>query len=66
MCKFHLLKLPHQFAYLGTADGFTTFLRKKFTKNYAGLEIELNQKHFKNKEWIADFYRYPKLLAKII
>jgi SRSO17 transposase len=33
---------------------------------YKELELELNQKHFKNKEWLSDFYRYPKLLAKII
>lgn len=31
--------------YLGTDDGFTTYLRTKFTDlDYAGIEIELNQK----------------------
>ncbi|HET7360435.1 MAG TPA: N-formylglutamate amidohydrolase [Salinimicrobium sp.] len=30
--------------YLGTADGFTTCLRKKFPKNYLGIELEVNQK----------------------
>ena len=30
--------------YRGTADGFTTSLRKTFPKNYAGIEIEVNQR----------------------
>lgn len=37
------------YPYLGNADGFTTFLRKKFHKNYNGIELEINQK-FINKE----------------
>ena len=33
--------------YLGTADGFPTYLRRKFTNDqYAGLELEVNQKFF--------------------
>lgn len=34
----------YNYPYLGTADGFTTFLRKRFPKNYSGIELEVNQK----------------------
>ncbi|MDQ7917889.1 N-formylglutamate amidohydrolase [Mesonia sp. MT50] len=37
------LKIRMNYPYLGTADGFTTHLRKQFPKNYSGIEIELNQ-----------------------
>ena len=36
------------YPYLGKSDGFTTYLRKIFTKNYVGIEIEINQKFSKN------------------
>ncbi len=39
------LKVRFNYPYLGKADGFTTYLRKKFPANYAGVEIEVNQKH---------------------
>ncbi len=32
------------YPYLGKADGFTTHLRKQFSENYLGIEIEINQK----------------------
>lgn len=36
----------HNYPYLGTADGFTTYLRKEFREqNYSGIEIEVNNKH---------------------
>lgn len=35
----------HNYPYLGKMDGFTTYLRKKFPKNYVGIEIEINQKY---------------------
>lgn len=38
------LKVRYNYPYLGRADGFTTFLRKKFRQNYLGIEIEVNQK----------------------
>ncbi|WP_026753437.1 N-formylglutamate amidohydrolase [Sediminibacter sp. Hel_I_10] len=38
------LNVRFNYPYLGKADGFTTFLRKQFSKNYIGIEIELNQK----------------------
>ncbi|WP_165732437.1 N-formylglutamate amidohydrolase [Polaribacter sp. 20A6] len=36
------------YPYLGKADGFTTYLRKAFSKKYVGIEVELNQKFSKN------------------
>jgi hypothetical protein len=36
------------YPYLGKADGFTTFMRKQFPKNYIGIEIEVNQKFAAN------------------
>ena len=33
------------YPYKGTADGFTTYLRKRFPKGYTGIELEVNQKH---------------------
>lgn len=42
------LNIRYNYPYLGKADGFTTYLRKKFPKNYLGIELEINQK-FSNK-----------------
>jgi predicted N-formylglutamate amidohydrolase len=40
--------------YLGIDDGFTTYLRTKFQDNdYAGIEIEINQKFVPTQEEIA-------------
>lgn len=38
------LNIRFNYPYRGKADGFTSFLRKKFPKNYLGIEIEVNQK----------------------
>jgi predicted N-formylglutamate amidohydrolase len=38
------LKTRFNYPYKGISDGFTTYLRKKFTENYIGLELEVNQK----------------------
>lgn len=38
------LRVRLNYPYRGTADGFTTFLRKKFPQHYFGIEIEVNQK----------------------
>lgn len=38
-------KVRFNYPYLGKADGFTTYLRKKFPQNYSGIELEINQKH---------------------
>lgn len=38
------IRVRSNYPYLGTADGFTSWLRKKFPQNYAGIELEINQK----------------------
>jgi len=38
------LKIRYNYPYLGIADGFTTYLRERFPKNYSGIELEVNQK----------------------
>ncbi len=38
------LRVRMNYPYRGTADGFTTYLRRKFKKNYIGIELEVNQK----------------------
>ena len=40
--------------YLGKADGFTTYLRKKFPDKYSGIELEVNQKFSKNNAFKSD------------
>ena len=37
-------RVRFNYPYKGTADGFTTYLRKKYPQAYAGIEFELNQK----------------------
>jgi predicted N-formylglutamate amidohydrolase len=40
------LQVDHNSPYQGIDDGFTTYLRTKFhSSDYAGIEIEVNQKH---------------------
>lgn len=40
------MQIDFNLPYLGTDDGFTTFLRKEFSvKQYCGIEIEVNQKY---------------------
>jgi predicted N-formylglutamate amidohydrolase len=46
------LNVRFNYPYLGKADGFTTFLRKQFSKDYIGIEIEVNQV-FANKNILA-------------
>jgi len=38
------LKIRFNYPYLGKADGFTNYLRKRFPENYMGIELEINQK----------------------
>lgn len=38
------LTVRFNYPYLGRADGFTTYLRKRFPVNYMGIEMEVNQK----------------------
>lgn len=42
------LNVRFNYPYRGKADGFTTYLRKRFPSNYMGIEIEVNQKYVKN------------------
>lgn len=42
------LRIRYNYPYLGKADGFTSYLRKKFPENYVGIELEINQKFAKN------------------
>ena len=40
------LVVRRNYPYRGTADGFTTYLRKRYgERQYLGIEIEINQKH---------------------
>ena len=40
------LKSRMNFPYRGTADGLTSYLRRRFAaENYVGIELEINQKH---------------------
>jgi predicted N-formylglutamate amidohydrolase len=40
------LKTRLNYPYRGTADGLTTYLRRRFgVERYAGIEVEINQKH---------------------
>lgn len=48
------LNVRFNYPYLGKADGFTTYLRRKFTENYIGIEIEINQKFSKNNRLSSD------------
>lgn len=43
LLKYSGFKIRFNYPYKGTADGFTTYLRKKFPEQYIGLELELNQ-----------------------
>lgn len=38
------IRVRMNYPYKGTADGFTTHLRRLFPRNYGGIEIEINQK----------------------
>jgi predicted N-formylglutamate amidohydrolase len=40
------LKVRMNYPYAGTADGFTTYLRRRFPGHgYVGIELEVNQRH---------------------
>lgn len=44
------LKVRMNYPYLGTSDGLTRWLRRQFPQNYAGIELEVNQKFHANGE----------------
>ena len=43
-----LWRVRMNYPYRGTADGLTTYLRKKMKGTYLGIEVEINQKLFKD------------------
>lgn len=48
------LKMKFNYPYRGTADGFTTYLRSRFSADrYLGIELEINQKYplSQKKDW---------------
>ncbi len=45
------LRIRKNYPYRGIADGFTTYLRRSFSRNYAGLELEINQALVMRKDW---------------
>ena len=48
------------YPYLGIADGFPTYLRKKFAKGYNGIELEVNQK------FVDDRNRMQEEIKKVL
>lgn len=64
-----LEELPHfrirdNYPYLGIDDGFTTSLRQQHTTNYAGIELELNQKWAYNREVYQRLVQSVKVLQQ--
>jgi predicted N-formylglutamate amidohydrolase len=55
-------KVRMNYPYLGTADGLTTYLRKKYTANYCGMEFELNQKWADNQQVYNGIYEATRKL----
>lgn len=58
------IKVRMNYPYLGKADGFTTYLRKKYKQRYAGLEFELNQKYAGNLDMIEKLRTAFKLFRQ--
>lgn len=56
----------YNYPYKGTADGFTTYLRKQYPDRYAGIEFELNQKWAGNPEINAGIAKSIKQLQNAI
>lgn len=56
------------YPYLGTADGFTTYLRGQFPEKYIGIELEINQQHqeddFLNQGILASLLKIKELEAQ--
>lgn len=61
------LRIRLNYPYLGNADGFTTYLRKKFQNNYLGIEFEVNQKQLTNDKFPAELkIQLKNILQKLI
>ncbi len=46
------MRVRCNYPYRGTADGFTTYLRKRFPNGYMGIELEVNQALLSNNDSI--------------
>lgn len=56
------LRIRRNYPYSGNADGFTTYLRRRFPVNhYAGIELEVNQKYF-----FTEQVRWPAVRSTIL
>ena len=44
-------KVRMNYPYHGKADGFTTYLRKRFPLGYIGIELEVNQQHINDQNF---------------
>lgn len=53
------LVVRYNYPYRGTADGFTTYLRKQFPQDYVGIEVELNQR------WAGDTGVYKAIYESL-
>ncbi|MGA1826253.1 MAG: N-formylglutamate amidohydrolase [bacterium] len=69
----HRLSEPHgkvhlNYPYRGTSDGLTTYLRKKFDEeHYVGIEMEINQKFYPDKEkWMQLQHHILQCLRNIV
>jgi predicted N-formylglutamate amidohydrolase len=61
------LRIRFNYPYLGSADGFTTCLRKRFQKNYMGVELEINQKLLQNEKFPQELkLQIKKILKQLI
>lgn len=53
--NFPKYRIRFNYPYKGSSDGFTTYLKERYSyKKYAGIELEVNQKLFKDKEIIKN------------
>lgn len=57
-------KVRMNYPYKGVADGFTTYLRKRFPESYAGIEFELNQKYAGHEQVYEKIYLSLQALRK--
>jgi predicted N-formylglutamate amidohydrolase len=61
-----LLTIDMNEPYKGTDDGFTTYLRTQFAiKSYSGIEIEINQRFYFNKELQSINYLMQQALSSL-
>lgn len=59
------LVVRRNYPYRGTADGFTRYLRTRFTaRTYLGIELEINQKHVRagGRNWQGMLEEFGRLL----